>query len=342
MVVRSRAPLRLGFGGGGSELPPYIEKYGGLVLNATINKFAYASIEETSDHTELLSLDQGCSATIGSLIEPKTHLPKHLRLHYGVLKRVANEFNGGSINHIKLSTYCDVPIGSGLGTSSTITVAIVKAFDEYLRLSLSEYQIADLAHKIEREDLGLSGGLQDQYASTFGGINYIEFKKNGAVVVNPLRLSEKTVAELEYSTILWFTGAARDSGSVIQKNLQLLYENNSSYIEKTHQIKGVVPDLKESILKGQLDKFASLINSGWMAKRKMHSSVSNDRVDQIYEKIITMGAMAAKITGAGNGGYMMIICRPECRNELINFLAKINDSFLNFTFTETGAFSWRV
>lgn len=340
MIVRARAPLRLSFAGGGSELPPYISRHGGLVLNATINKYAFTTISSTKGNPNFVSLDRDVDFVVKS--EHQSNLPPELRLHHGVYKRILQDYNDNEPINVKVSTYCDVPIGSGLGTSSTITVSLVKAFDEFLGLSLTDYQIAELAHKIEREDLGLFGGFQDHYAAAFGGVNYIEFHQSGDITVNSLRINRRIISELEFSIILWFTGVSRDSGTIIEESLSELENHKSNAVERTHKIKASVAPAKDALIKGDIDQLAQIINESWLEKRALQKKISTQSIDATYDQLIKNGALAARISGAGGGGYMLVICKPEKRNYLQKMLQEKNDSILNFSFTNIGAESWVV
>lgn len=203
MIIRSKAPLRLGLAGGGSDVSPYSDLYGGLILNATINLYAHCTIEETQNgKIEIIATDIGQAAIFESL--PVLPVDGTLNLHKGVYNRIVKDFRV-PVPSCRITTYSDAPPGSGLGSSSTMVVAIVKAFVEWLNLPLGDYEIARLAYEIERKDLALSGGKQDQYAATFGGFNFMEFLKDDHVIVNPLRIKKWVVDELEASILLYYT-----------------------------------------------------------------------------------------------------------------------------------------
>jgi D-glycero-alpha-D-manno-heptose-7-phosphate kinase len=241
MKIRSKAPLRLGFAGGGSDVSPYSELYGGLILNATINLYAYCTIEETDDDSvTVTATDLGVSQThsLGSELP----IDGTLDLHKGVFNRVIKDF-GVTPKACRITTYSDAPAGSGLGSSSTMVVCILKAFVEWYNLPMGDYEIARLAYQIERVDLGLSGGKQDQYAAAFGGFNYMEFLPDGNVIVNPLRVKRWIVDELESSIVLYYTGASRSSAAIIEEQKKNTSSGKSDAVEAMHRIKQSAIDM---------------------------------------------------------------------------------------------------
>src|SRR5688572_16340250 len=213
MIYRSKAPLRIGLAGGGTDVSPYSDLYGGAILNATLSMYAHANIEPLQENVIIL---QALDLNIEERYELSAQLPVdgRFQLHKGVYNRVQKEY-GVPLNGFRLSTFVDAPPGSGLGTSSTLVVALVGAFAEMHRLPLGEYDIAQLAYEIERKDLQLAGGRQDQYAATFGGVNYMEFYKEDKVIVNPLRIKQEYLFELENNLLLYYTSTSRDRKSVV-------------------------------------------------------------------------------------------------------------------------------
>lgn len=226
MIIRSKAPLRLGLAGGGTDVSPFCDKYGGCVLNATINLYAYCTIIPTSDNKIIFN-----ASDRGEIFESQSvseiPIDDKLKLHKGVYNRIVKDFNNGKPLSFQMTTYSDVPAGSGLGSSSTMVVALLKAYMEWLNLPLGEYDMAHLAYQIERIDLGLSGGKQDQYAATFGGLNFMEFYENGKVIVNPLRIKNWLKNELENSIFIYYLGVSRDSAKIIDEQI-----NNTKKIIK--------------------------------------------------------------------------------------------------------------
>ena len=257
MIVRSKAPLRLGLAGGGSDVSPYSDIYGGLVLNATINLYAYCTIEETSD--DLITIDAFDADCHKSYVSSEClEIDGDASLIKGVYNRVLKDFGCGK-KSFKITTYNDAPAGSGLGTSSTMVVCILKAFVEWLGLPLGDYEISRLAYEIERKDLGLSGGKQDQYAAAFGGFNYMEFLQNDLVIVNPLKIKRWIIDELEASMLLYFTGKSRSSAAIIEEQKSNTSKGENSAVEAMHKIKQSAKDMKLAVLKGDVAEFASIL-----------------------------------------------------------------------------------
>ncbi len=341
MVVRSRAPLRLGLAGGGTDVYAFFKKYGGYVLNVTTNLSVYCTIEPTKiNKISFLASDRNEKFECNSLSE--IEIDETLILHKGIYNRIVKDFNNGKSLSFNMTTYSDVPAGSGLGSSSTMVVAQIKAYTEWLNLPLGEYDIAKLAYEIERIDLGLSGGMQDQYAATFGGLNFMEFHKDGKVIVNPLRVKDWIKNELENSIILYYMGASRDSAKIIKEQIQNAEKDDSSSIKAMLELKQSALKMKEAILMGDLDLFASCLNKGWEAKKKVSSVISNNEIDKLYDYVIRNGAKAAKISGAGGGGFMMIVVDPSKKYSLIKLLEKKGGKVLNANLVEKGTESWIV
>lgn len=340
-TVRSKAPLRLGLAGGGTDLDSYSSIYGGVVLNATINMYAHCTIETTdSSNIEFIAKDLGTIETYSLTNEVKKS--DNLPLHSGVYNRIIKDFNDSKPISLRITTYSDSPAGSGLGTSSAVVVAMLKAFIELLRLPLGEYDVAQLAYEIERIDLALAGGKQDQYASTFGGFNFIEFYKDDRVIVNPLRIRQWMKDELEESIVLFYTGKSRESANIITEQINSTKKNVSGNLEGMHQLKEAAYRMKEAILKGDIDGIARELKNGWEAKKKTSKVITNTLIDEIYNTAINNGAKAGKISGAGGGGYMMFIVDPLKKIDVINSLKQFSGEIQNFEFVDRGTKGWYI
>ncbi|HLG97625.1 MAG TPA: hypothetical protein VKX49_15025 [Bryobacteraceae bacterium] len=340
MIVRARAPLRLGFGGGGSDLSPYCDQYGGYVLNSTINLFVYAVLELHDDGpVRFIAADrQECIE-----LEPDCEMPLEgaLALHKAVYCRIMREFNGGKAEPVTLTTYSDVAAGSGLGSSSTLVVAMVEAFKELFTLPLGEYDVAQLAYNIERVEAGMIGGRQDQYAATFGGFNFMEFNADERIIVNPLRINRNTVHELEASLVVCNTGMPRDSDSIIRAQASNVTHGGRS-LEATHKLKQEAVLMKEALLKGNIRQFGHVLEQGWISKKNTASGVSNERLDRIYDAAVEGGAYSGKVSGAGGGGFMMFLVDPPRRPDVFRALRCQKVEPMTVQFIEQGAIAWRL
>lgn len=341
MIIRSKAPLRLGLAGGGTDVSPYSDLYGGAVLNTTISMFAYASIEETNDSKIIFnSVDRNDFKEIeaADVIE----IGDRFSLFEGVYNRIVSEFVKKPLS-FKLTTYVDAPPGSGLGSSSTLVVAILGAFVEWLNLPLAEYDIANIAYEIERIDLGLEGGKQDHYAATFGGFNFMEFYKDNKVIVNPLRIKSNVINELQFNTVLYFTGMSRLSSDIIKDQIKNVEKENTVSVEAMHHLKKQAIMMKEAILKGELNKIGEILDFGWEYKKRMSSKISNPKIEEIYETAKKAGATGGKISGAGGGGFMIFYCPGNTRYKVIDaLLKKFGGEFRRFKFTKYGLETWRI
>ncbi|WP_425806381.1 dehydrogenase [Desulfitobacterium sp. Sab5] len=341
MIIRSKAPLRLGFAGGGTDVSPYCDEFGGVVLNATIDMYAYCTIEPTNDGKITFyasDREEYFESKCTSFLPIDGLLP----LHKGVYNRVIKDYLNDKPLSFRMTTYSDAPAGSGLGSSSTMVVAILKAFMEWLNLPLGEYDLASLAYKIERKDVGLSGGKQDQYAATFGGFNFVEFSNNDRVLVNPLRIKNWIKNELENSLVLYYTGTSRDSAKIIDEQIKNTEKKDEKSIEGMHELKAAAFEMKECVLKGDFDGFAQCLKKGWVSKKKTASVISNSHIEEIYRFVMTHGGKAAKISGAGGGGFMMIICDPKKRFELTKALKEKDGFVISTSFTEKGTQAWTL
>ena len=340
-IIRSKAPLRLGLAGGGTDIDSYSSVYGGAVLNATINMYAHCTIEVlNNDKIEFFAKDLDINRIYP--LDSKLEIDNKLQLHCGVYNRIVKDFNENKPLSIRVTTYSDAPAGSGLGTSSAVVVAILKAYIELLKLPLGEYDVAHLAYEIERKDLDLAGGKQDQYATTFGGFNFIEFYKDDRVIVNPLRIRQWMKDELEESLVLYFTGKSRESANIIKEQIKNTSENKQNNLEGMHQLKEAAYRMKEALLKGDINGIALELKNGWEAKKRTSNVISNPMIDEIYQVAINNGAKAGKISGAGGGGFMMFIVDPLRKIDIINALSKYEGKVQNIEFVDRGTKGWYI
>lgn len=340
MIYRSKAPLRIGLAGGGTDVSPYSDEFGGAILNATISLYAHASIELINENKIILqALDR--NETEEHAFSTSLPINGTLDLLKGVYNRIQKDY-GIPQQGFRLSTYVDAPAGSGLGTSSTLVVAVLSAFAEMLRLPLGEYDVARYAFDIERNDLQLAGGKQDQYAATFGGVNYMEFYEENKVIVNPLRIKQEYLNELEHNLLLYFTDTSRESAAIIKQQQQNVTDKNAQSIEAMHQLKEQARRMKEAVLKGELHTIGDILDFGFQQKRKMAANISNSRIDELYTAAINAGATGGKISGAGGGGFMIFYCPGIARFTVMEALRQFGGRFRNYQFTQQGVTAWKV
>jgi len=341
MAIRARAPLRLGLAGGGTDVSPYCDLFGGSVLNATIDRYAHCTIEPCDDGKIVIeAADLGFRESMDAA--PALVPTGPLKLHKSVYNRIVREFNAGAPLSLSLTTRSDAPAGSGLGASSTLVVSMVEAFAEWLHLPLGEYDIAHCAFVVERVDLGLAGGKQDQYAAAFGGINLIEFYADDRVIVNPLRVKDWILNELEASLVLYFTGVSRESARIIDEQIKNTQVGSEPSVDAMHAMKADVARMKEAILFGDIRRFAGILGNSWQAKKKMAHGISNDHIEEITKAALSAGAVSGKVSGAGGGGYMMFVVPPCRRLNLVDALSRNGGEVMDFHFTKEGVTAWRT
>lgn len=340
MIYRSKAPLRIGLAGGGTDVSPYSDQYGGAILNATISLSAHASIEpldtkeiiiETLDQKQVQRFEWAKELPITGTLD----------LLKGVYNRIQKDY-GIPATGFKLSTFVDAPAGSGLGTSSTLVVAIIGAFTEMLKLPLGDYDVAHYAYEIERADLKLAGGKQDQYAATFGGVNFMEFYEDDKVIVNPLRIRPEYLHELQNNIVLYFTSTSRESATIIKEQQKNVSEKNEKSIEAMHQLKEQAKRMKEALLRGKLHEIGEILDFGFQQKRLIAHNISNNSIEDIYNGAKNAGAMGGKISGAGGGGFMIFYCPANTRYKVIETLESFGGYCKNYQFTKHGLTTWTV
>jgi D-glycero-alpha-D-manno-heptose-7-phosphate kinase len=333
MIVRSKAPLRISFAGGGTDVPPYPQERGGAVLSVTINKYAYASLVPT---------DEG-AITVQSLdydVVAKYHTAEDLAyngeldLVKATIRRLAVEKHG-----LRLFLHSDAPPGSGLGSSSTLVVALVGLFRHWLRQPLTDYQIAELAYQIERVDLGIKGGMQDQYAATFGGVNFIEFYDK-AVIVNPLRVSPDRLNELEYSLLLCYTGRSRLSAHIVERQTESYIQKKEEVVRALDAQKEMAIQMKNALLQGRLDDFGDLLHQAWQTKKQLDPAITTPQIDEMYAAARQEGAIGGKILGAGGGGYLLLYCPFDRKHMVAAALERLGGQVVDFGFDWRGLQTW--
>lgn len=340
MIYRSKAPLRIGLAGGGTDVSPYCDLYGGAILNATVSLYAYANIEPIDENAIILN---AVDRKEEERYEWTDKLPVNGKLD--LLKGVYNSIQrryGVPLSGFRLSTSVDAPAGSGLGTSSTLVVAVIGAFTEMLRLPLGEYDIAHLAYEIERNELDMAGGRQDQYAATFGGVNFMEFSADDKVIVNPLRIKQQYLFELENNLLLYYTSTSRESAKIIEKQKLNVKEKRDKSIEAMHQLKQQAQMMKEALLKGRVHEIGDILDFGFRQKKEMAEGISNSLMEDIYSAAKNAGATGGKISGAGGGGFMIFYCPGNTKFAVMEALAAFGGHCKNYQFVDHGLTTWTI
>jgi D-glycero-alpha-D-manno-heptose-7-phosphate kinase len=340
MIYRSKAPLRIGLAGGGTDVSPYCDMFGGAILNATISLYATASIEPIEENAIIL---HAIDRKEEKRFEWSQQLPidGSMDLLKGVYNRIHRQF-GIPLSGFKLTTHVDAPAGSGLGTSSTLVVAIIGAFAEMLRLPLGEYDIAHMAFEIERNDLAMAGGRQDQYAATFGGVNYMEFYEDDKVIVNPLRIKQEYLFELENNLVLYYTATSRESARIIERQTKNVTDKNEQSIEAMHMLKQQSIMMKEALLKGRVHEIGEILDFGFRQKKQMAEGISNPLMDEIYSAAKKAGATGGKISGAGGGGFMIFYCPGNSKFSVTESLKSFGGTNASYRFVKHGLTSWTI
>ncbi len=342
MILRAKAPLRISFCGGGTDVSPYVEQKGGVVLSTTIDKYVYATLRPRADRkTCLTSLDYGETETYS--IDSRIPLGGRLDL----LKGVVNHFGSagaagrGYPSGFDLWVHSDAPPGSGLGASSTLVATLVGLLREWLREPLTNYEIAELTYRIEREDLAIAGGRQDQYAAVFGGFNFIEFHADHTIV-NPLRIRRDVVNELEYSMILCYTGSTRTSARIVENQMRSYVQGKETVVRSLDRMKELTLEMKAALLRDRVQRFGGLLHEAWVAKKDLDPAITTDAIDRLYEASRREGAIGGKILGAGGGGHLLVFCPFERKVAISRALVEAGGTLVSFALEGRGLQAWTV
>lgn len=330
-MLIARAPVRISLAGGGTDLPAYYDRYGGVVINTTIDKYFYVFLRVyDGDSLQITSSDYSTfyrhdpEAMAEPPVDDILGLPRMILHYFGI--------------HHGLSMFLasEIPPGTGLGSSSTVTVAIIKALSAACGQSLSKGELAELACHIEIKEMGMPIGKQDQYAAAFGGLNEIEFTATGCRVT-PLNLPWEVYQELQASLMLFFTGHSRNSAAILKRQTEASRRSSSSTVEALHRVKAMVGDVKRCLLRGDLRGFGELLHENWIQKKRFAPGVSNELIDESYEAARRLGAVGGKITGAGGGGFLMLYCEPAHQGAVTEALEARGLRRMDFRFDSSGA-----
>ncbi len=348
MIYHANAPLRIGIGGGGTDTPAYAEQFGGQVFNATIDRFAKASItirgnggmsRGDSIVFHAWDMDRRAVHDVAASVTPSDGLD----LLQGTYNSIMDRFKFEPLP-FKLQTLIEAPIGSGLGSSSTLVVAMVSAFLRWrapgVYSEMTPKDIAHLAWEIERKDLGLSGGKQDQYCAAFGGFNLMKFMPKDQVIVWPLNIPEAYIMQLTENLVLYAMGTSRVSSHIIDAQTRSVASGSSRSIEAMHALKAAAQTMADAVVNGQLNSLGEMLHQGWEAKKATAREVSNSRIDDIYSAALAAGATGGKISGAGGGGVFMFYCPFNSRYTVLRELKKFGGEELQFAFHPFGVKTW--
>lgn len=335
MIIRARAPLRISFAGGGTDVSPYTEEHGGLVLNATINKYSLASLQALSQPEIVVhSLDYDVVAKY----DVDAPLPPggRLQLVTAAINRLVPDRAAGGLA-VYLQT--DAPPGSGLGSSSSLVVALVGLFRRWQGLPLRRRQIAELAYTIERHDVGIPGGRQDQYAATYGGFNLMTFNSRGTTV-EPLRLPRSTIDELSVNLLLCYTGKTRTSAGIIAAQVANYLARKPNVERAMAQLKEIAAEMRNALLAARLDTFGELLHQAWLNKQQMAAQIVTPEIEELYTVARRAGALGGKISGAGGGGFMMFYCPFDRRHHVAAALEARGAKVVDYQFEFRGLHTW--
>lgn len=339
-VLRARAPLRVSFAGGGSDVAPFPEREGGAVLSATIGSYAYATLRPRDDgHITVESHDYGTS--IGYDVGAPLELDGELDLPKAAIARIMALEGAMASDGFDLFLHTNAPPGSGLGSSSAVMVAVIDLVGRHCGLDLGPYEIAELAYRLEREDLAIPGGSQDQYAAAFGGFNFMEFRTDGQVVVNPLRVRPDTVHELEHNMLLAYTGRTRVSDHIIEDQVARYETGNVDAVAGLRAQRDLADAMRVALLRGRVDEVGHLLGEAWREKQRMSSRITTPLITQAVDRAMHSGALGGKVTGAGGGGHLIFICEFERRHVVADSLIDLGLSVSEFTFTKHGVTTWK-
>jgi D-glycero-alpha-D-manno-heptose-7-phosphate kinase len=336
VIFRARAPLRISFAGGGTDLSPYVNDRGGLVLNATIDRHAYATLRLRDDRVISVK-SQDFKTSLDFSVDEPPPFDGNLDLIKACLQRLQPKQD---VSGLELYLETEAPPGSGLGASSALVVATIGALAVWRRLILDKYEVARLAWEIERLDVGVPGGLQDQYSASFGGFNLIEFRNEREAIVNPLRIEAQILQELEYNMLLVYTGATRASAHIIKSQIAGLAGGQAAVLEAMDRMKALTLEAKDALLTGRLSDFAEILHEEWQAKKRTSDAVTTPAIDEMYDEARRLGAVGGKVSGAGGGGFMFLYCPFDRRPAVTERLRKLDGEILPMAFTPEGMQAW--
>jgi D-glycero-alpha-D-manno-heptose-7-phosphate kinase len=343
-MVRSRAPLRLGLAGGGTDVSPFCDQYGGAVLNATIHRYAYVTLRQLADGEPIIFHEADGEGQSQHPVSSELPLTGSHRLHMAAYNYAIANFNHGAAVSVEVYSHVEAPRGSGLGSSSTLVVALLKAYALLFDVHLSDYELAHAAFVVERLHAGMPGGHQDQYAAAFGGCNYMEFGAEDRVRVSRLKVESWILAELEAMILLVHTGKSRDSGDIILQQSHNVRHGDTVAIDAMLRLREDAVVMRELLAKGDFSMLFQRMLSSWSAKKAMAHSICTPSIDCIYQSALDAGALCGKISGAGGGGVILFIVDPNNHDMVKRAIHKANSDaiVLDCHFTSEGSQAWHL
>jgi D-glycero-alpha-D-manno-heptose-7-phosphate kinase len=329
-VLIVRSPVRISFAGGGTDLPAYYEQFGGAVLSTAINKYFYTILAKRTDgRVQVISSDLRVFETWQNIAGMDLQ-GSGLAIPLAVLKDLKCEIS------VNLFLASEIPPGTGLGSSASVCVNILKTLSSYLRIPLSKHDLAERAFHIARDGLGHYIGKQDEYAAAFGGLNFIMFHRDGTTEVQPLNLDAEVVQQLESNLLLAFTGSAHHSWTIL-KEQENSTRTQGSAVEALKDVRSLAERMRRTLEQGDLHSFGTLMDEAWQSKKRVSNKISNPRIDYLYGLARSSGALGGKITGAGGGGFLLLYCEPEHRETVRSALAAEGVQEMPFSFDWQGA-----
>jgi D-glycero-alpha-D-manno-heptose-7-phosphate kinase len=335
MIYRSQAPLRISFAGGGTDVSPYPETRGGAVLSTTIDMYAYATAAARADGLiRLVSLDLGQERAFTANDFPSLTCP--LRILVGAVSAT-----GAPAGGVTLSVRTDAAPGSGLGSSSSVAVAALGALLALRGRHLAPSQLAELAYRVERQDCGIPGGRQDQYAAAYGGLNYIEFG-SGPARVQPVPAARRTLLELQHNLLLCFTGQARTDSGIIGRQRRGFEAGHPEVLDALDGLRRQAHDMRRCLAEGDIRGFANLLNAGWQHKKRLAQGISDPHIDELHDAAMRCGAIGGKLLGAGGGGFMLLCCPDYAQAPVRQAVHRLGGEVRRFRFVRRGLETWRA
>lgn len=330
-MLIGRSPVRISFAGGGTDLPAYYEQFGGAVLSAAINKYFYTVLGKRDDgRVQVISSDLRIFETWRD-IAAMNIAGSALEIPVAVLKSIGRDLS------IDLFLASEIPPGTGLGSSASVCVNLLKTITTYLHEPLSNYELAERAFGVARLMLKRHVGKQDEYAAAFGGLNFITFQADGGTAVSPVKASSAILEELKRNLMLFFTGASHHSWTILQEQEDSTRRHQGAAVEALHEVRALAERMWRLIESGDLPTFGRLLDEAWQAKKRVSKGISNSRIDQLYSLARENGAVGGKITGAGGGGFLLLYCEPPQQEFVRAAMAAEGVHEMAFAFDFQGA-----